>query len=417
VWEARRRGQDAQVEVQVVPAAERYFGNLGTAAEPGGGGDPEDDGRGVFSAGWGNGHEGAGIEILDVAFVKVRCADLCTMNSGFFKLFTQGGTAHRAPGLGRQNRKQRLGEYAAERGAVLGFAASAAASGAVGGRTKRARGVGVGGSGALDSDETDEEGMETESEVEEEDEEDMDVDALAARVTIVFEGGRAGALPGYVFFHSPHPRMLLIGKSRFKYEPDALREAVMHPRPLLPPSASISPPRARKRQRIDDDDDDDDHDDASAIAPVRCGVELETAVERFLMRMYEADDDAGTDAENEDAESADKSKMHAEDKIPQLGGEVTRAQSDRRRWEIWLLGTLDDTSTREKERDKLPDGVSKAGAVAGGAVLLQGGLRASNLEFVEGEIRVLQDAPAADSGSCAREGWAIEVRRWRWARS
>ena len=44
-----------------------------------------------------------------------------------------------------------------------------------------------------DSDETDED-----SEIEEEDEEDMDVDALAARVTIVFEGGRGGALPGYV---------------------------------------------------------------------------------------------------------------------------------------------------------------------------------------------------------------------------
>jgi hypothetical protein len=41
--------------------------------------------------------------------------------------------------------------------------------------------------------------MGTESEIEEEeDEEDMDVDALAARVTIVFEGGRGGALPGYV---------------------------------------------------------------------------------------------------------------------------------------------------------------------------------------------------------------------------
>src|SRR5712671_4212945 len=111
----------------------------------------------------------------------------------------QGGTAHRAPGLGRQNRKQRLGEYAAERGAVLGFAASAAASGAVGGRTKRARGVGVGGSRGPDSDQTDEDGMDTDSEeIEEEDEEDMDVDALAARVTIVFEGGRSGALPGYV---------------------------------------------------------------------------------------------------------------------------------------------------------------------------------------------------------------------------
>jgi hypothetical protein len=83
---------------------------------------------------------------------------------------------------------------------VLGFAASAAASGAVGGRTKRARGVGVGGpGGGPDSDETDEDELDTDSEeMEEEDEEDMDVDALAARVTIVFEGGQSGALPGYV---------------------------------------------------------------------------------------------------------------------------------------------------------------------------------------------------------------------------
>jgi hypothetical protein len=48
-----------------------YVGNFGTAAEPGGGDDPEDDQRGFFSAGWGNGHEDAGIEILDVSFVKV----------------------------------------------------------------------------------------------------------------------------------------------------------------------------------------------------------------------------------------------------------------------------------------------------------------------------------------------------------
>ena len=73
--EARRRGRDARVDVQVMPAAERYIGSVGSAAEPGGSGDPEDDGRGFFSAGWGNGHEGAGIEILEVAFVKVR--DFC----------------------------------------------------------------------------------------------------------------------------------------------------------------------------------------------------------------------------------------------------------------------------------------------------------------------------------------------------
>jgi hypothetical protein len=37
------------------------------------------------------------------------------------------------PGLGRQNRKQGLGEYAVERGVVVEFAASPAASGTVGG--------------------------------------------------------------------------------------------------------------------------------------------------------------------------------------------------------------------------------------------------------------------------------------------
>src|SRR5882672_4699182 len=45
---------------------------LGTGPEPGSGGDPEDDGRGFFSAGWGNRYEGVGIEILEVSFVKVR---------------------------------------------------------------------------------------------------------------------------------------------------------------------------------------------------------------------------------------------------------------------------------------------------------------------------------------------------------
>ncbi|KAI0246753.1 hypothetical protein BJV78DRAFT_1252171 [Lactifluus subvellereus] len=44
----------------------------GTAVEPGVGSDLEDDGRGFSSAGWGNGHEGAGIEILGVAFVNVH---------------------------------------------------------------------------------------------------------------------------------------------------------------------------------------------------------------------------------------------------------------------------------------------------------------------------------------------------------
>ena len=72
---------------------------------------------------------------------------------------------------------------------VRGFAASAATSGVVGGRTNHARGVGVGRPSGPDSDETDEDGMDTDSDdIEEEEEEDMVIDALAAHVTIVFEG-------------------------------------------------------------------------------------------------------------------------------------------------------------------------------------------------------------------------------------
>ena len=59
----------------------------------------------------------------------------------------------------------------------------------------------------------------------------------------------------------------------------------------------------------------------------------------------------------------------------------------------------------------------REGAAVGGAMLPLRGLRVSNLEFMEGQVRVFQDAPAADSGSCAREGWAIKVRRWRRERS
>ena len=50
-----------------------------------------------------------------------------------------------------------------ERGAVLGFVASAATSGVVGGQTNRACGVGVGGPSGPDSDEMDEDGMDTDS--------------------------------------------------------------------------------------------------------------------------------------------------------------------------------------------------------------------------------------------------------------
>ncbi len=347
-----------------------------------------------------------------------------------FLVVAQGGTAHRAPGLGRQNRKQRLGEYAAERGAVLGFAASAAASGAVGGRTKRARGVGVGVSGVPDSDETDEDGMESE-EIEEEDEEDMDVDALAARVTIVFEGGRGGALPGFVplpFLSSCSGLIDCVsGEFRFKYEPDALREAVLNPRQLLLPSTTASAsPRMRKRQRVDDEGREDamamevedpttNANSNESLLPLRRGVELETAVERFLLCMYYAEAEAEAGAAEKDVidGGADKQLLQGED-------------NDRRRWEIWLLGTLDrddgDRLLPPLPSSAPPGEPDKIKAGNGGAVPLQRGLRAKNLEFVEGEVRILQDAAVAVNGeletssSGAREGWAIEVRRWRWAR-
>ena len=149
-------------------------------------------------------------------------------------------------------------------------------------------------------------------------------------------------------------------------------------------------------------------DDASLVGspPVWRGVELETAVERFLLRMYNAgakDADAvaetGANAASEDTEGvAEKIKSSLEDK--------QEGEGDRRRWEIWLLGRLDqnDGSPRLLPPPGVADmdGNGNVAAKTAGAVLLQRGLRASNLEFVEGEVRVLQDASppsAVDSES------------------
>ena len=82
--------------------------------------------------------------------------------------------------------------------------------------------------------------------------------------------------------------------------------------------------------------------------------------------------------------------------------------NDSQRWEIWFFGTLNRGSLNTNKAD----GDSFKGE---SAVPLQQGLRASNLEFVEGEVWVLQD-PASTESSCTWEGWVIEVRRWRWAR-
>ena len=202
--------------------------------------------------------------------------------------------------------------------------------------------------------------------------------------------------------------------SRFKYEPDALRDAVLHPR-LLHPTVSLPSPKRHKRQRIDNDSPADDTTDSAAEGtgagngvPIPRGVELETAVELFLLRMYDADVETDSPGVNdEDRDDVEKTKMTTEDTQMTQGGREDMPK-DSRRWEIWFLGTLEGGSPNTNK----VDGDSSKGE---SAVLLQRGLRASNLEFVEGEMRVLQD-PASAESSCTREGWAIEVQRWRWAR-
>jgi len=92
----------------------------------------------------------------------------------------QKGTAHRAPGLGRANRKQRLREYAEGREAVL-----------VGRKRKRRRRVMMGPIDAnadLESDAEDDSGACVYSE------ECSGAEVRAARMTLVFAGGE----PGYV---------------------------------------------------------------------------------------------------------------------------------------------------------------------------------------------------------------------------
>jgi hypothetical protein len=210
-----------------------------------------------------------------------------------------------------------------------------------------------------------------------------------------------------------------IWDNRFKYEPDALREAVLHL--LLPSAAASTSPRVRKRQRVDDKgrkdamdmevEESTKADINGSLLPLRRGVELETAVERFLLRMYDAGAEADAAVTDGIAAASEDVIDGGEDKELLQGGRA----NDRRRWEIWLLGTLDGDDDAEKGGDKLPP------LPGGGTVLLQRGLRAENLEFVEGEVRVLQDMPApvggdSETSSGAREGWAMEVRRWRWAR-
>lgn len=70
---AQEDGKDLRLEIRLTREA-RFIGGFGERYR---GQEPresseEDDGRGLLSAGWGNSHEGAGIEILRAEFVKVN---------------------------------------------------------------------------------------------------------------------------------------------------------------------------------------------------------------------------------------------------------------------------------------------------------------------------------------------------------
>ena len=74
---ARREGRDLKIEVRLTREA-RFIGGFGSALKARERSEPvedlgaEDDGRELLSSGWGNGHDGAGVEILRAEFVLVR---------------------------------------------------------------------------------------------------------------------------------------------------------------------------------------------------------------------------------------------------------------------------------------------------------------------------------------------------------
>ena len=83
---ARREGRDLRVEVRLTREA-RFIGGLGQAlrrrqedAEEDLG--PDDDGSSLLSLGWGNGHDGAGLEVLQAEFVPVSRARVCGLETG-----------------------------------------------------------------------------------------------------------------------------------------------------------------------------------------------------------------------------------------------------------------------------------------------------------------------------------------------
>ncbi|KAA1470150.1 hypothetical protein DENSPDRAFT_674223 [Dentipellis sp. KUC8613] len=280
---ARREGRDLRVEVRMGREL-RYVGGVGVG--PGGvmggrdegeeeEGSEDDDGRGVVSGSWGNGHDGGGFEILGVQFLEK-------------------GTAHKAPGLGIKNRKQRLREYAEGRRAVLGLGVG------LGLRRKRPRRM----MEPLDAN-TGEYEYECDDPTI-----GVDVDLVlglehevrAARMSVVF-GGAAGG-PG------------------FKYDPDVLRD-VLFARPPAAPEEPVVPPRKRRRVAQVDES----LRTEAGAGPAPRDVVLETACERFVVRAYEA---AKPDAEDKENHS------HGDEDMDGDGSDTDG--SGRRRWAIYLVG-------------------------------------------------------------------------------
>jgi len=89
VQKARTEGKDLRVEVGVVRvggrglggalavgrfvggAGERYWCGDGDGLVATEGGDDDDDGRSLTSAGWGSEHDGSGVEVLAAHFIEV----------------------------------------------------------------------------------------------------------------------------------------------------------------------------------------------------------------------------------------------------------------------------------------------------------------------------------------------------------
>lgn len=72
--QARREGKDLRLELRLTKEP-RYVGGLGAryvGTPEGQDGLGDDDGSSLLSAGWGNSHDGSGMEILNAEFVEVR---------------------------------------------------------------------------------------------------------------------------------------------------------------------------------------------------------------------------------------------------------------------------------------------------------------------------------------------------------